>query len=96
MLTIDSMKHAVERLADKYGVAKVDLFGSYATEQATEHSDADFLVEFVAETPSIFKVMGFREELQLALNRDVDVVTLPLERPDRINIGNVVAIYERA
>ena len=96
MLTINEMREAIATLAEKYGVAKVDLFGSYANGTANENSDADFLVKFNAETPSIFKVMGFKAELITALNRNVDVITLPLDRPDKINIDKVVAIYERA
>ena len=96
MLTIDGIKQSVAALADKYDVAKVDLFGSCAAETASENSDADFLVEFMAETPSIFKVMGFKEELGMALNCPVDVVTMPLERPDMISIDKMVMIYERA
>ena len=96
MLTIDNMKQAVATLAPKYDVTKVELFGSRANGLATEKSDADFLVEFHAESPSIFKVMGFREELKNALCCSVDIVTLPIPRADKLNIGEVVAIYERS
>jgi hypothetical protein len=96
MLTIDNIKQAVLILAPKYDVSKVELFGSYANGVATENSDADFLVRFSAETPSIFKVLGFKAELTKALNHPVDVVTLPLKKPDKLKIDKVVSIYERA
>ena len=95
MLTIDVIRQAVAPLADKYNVARVDVFGSYADGNATEQSDADFLVTFQAKVPSIFKVMGFKEELQNRLNHPVDVVTLPLSRPGKLHIGKVVTVYER-
>jgi len=95
-LTIEIIKNTVFPLAEKYNVAKVDLFGSYANGNATEKSDIDFLVKFKAEIPSIFKVMGFREELETGLNNPVDVVTLPLSKPEKLNIEKVVNIYERA
>ncbi|MCL2701016.1 MAG: nucleotidyltransferase domain-containing protein [Phycisphaerae bacterium] len=95
MLTMDIIRQAVMPLADKYHIAKVDLFGSYADGNATETSDADFLVTFRAKVPSIFKVMGFKEELQNRLNHPVDVVTLPLTRPGKLHIGKVVTVYER-
>ncbi|MCL2086112.1 MAG: nucleotidyltransferase domain-containing protein [Oscillospiraceae bacterium] len=95
MLTIDVISRAVVPLAEKYNILKVDLFGSYATGNATERSDADFLVTFSATTPSIFKVMGFREELSRSLNYPVDVVTLPMPRRDKLNIDKVVNVYER-
>ena len=72
------------------------MFGSYALGNATEKSDADFLVVFGAKTPSIFKVMGFKEELENRLNTSVDVVTLPLARQDKLSIDKVVNVYERA
>ena len=92
MLTIEEIKQAVNDLAMRYDVAKVDLFGSYANGTATEMSDADFLVTFNVEVPSIFRVMGFQEELKNALNRPVDVVTIP----HTLNIDKVVSIYDRA
>ena len=96
MLTIDAIKQAVIPLAEKYNVAKIDLFGSYADGNATEKSDADFLVAFNAKIPSIFKVMGFKEELENSLRNPVDVVTLPLARPEKLTFGKVIHIYERA
>jgi len=96
MLTMDIIRQAVMPLADKYDLAKVDLFGSYADGNATEKFDADFLVTFRVKVPSIFKVMGFRQELQDRLNHPVDVVTLPLARPGKLRIGKVVTIYERS
>ena len=96
MLTVDFIKQAVIPLAVKYNISKIDLFGSYAKGSATEKSDADFLVEFNSKSPSIFKVMGFKEELQSSLKYPVDVITLPLVRPEKLNVDNVVNIYERA
>jgi len=96
MLTTDIIRKAVIPLAEKYSIAKVDLFGSYANGSATEKSDVDFLVAFNAKVPSIFKVMGFKEELEKSLSYPVDVVTLPVTRKDKLDIGAVVNIYERA
>jgi len=96
MLTVEKIKHEVSALAPKYNVIKVDLFGSYASGLATEASDADFMVLFDTETPSIFKVMGLKAELGLALGHDVDIVTLPMANSQKMDIGDVMAIYERA
>ena len=95
MLTIENIKRAVAPLAKKYDIVKVDLFGSYAIGNATEKSDVDFLVLFNKKIPSIFNVMGFKAELEHNLKYSVDVVTLPLTRPDMINIDKVVSVYER-
>jgi predicted nucleotidyltransferase len=96
VLTIEFIRQTVIPLAEKYNIRRIDLFGSYANGQASEESDADFLVTFIAEIPSIFKVMGFKQELADRLNHTVDVVTLPPARPDKLNIDKAVCIYERA
>ena len=96
MLTIECIRQTVIPLAEKYDIDKIDIFGSYANGKASERSDVDFLVTFAAKTPSIFKVMGFQQELEDTLNHPVDVVTLPAVRPDRLNIDKVISIYERA
>jgi predicted nucleotidyltransferase len=95
MLTINDIKQAVIPLAEKYNISKIDLFGSYADGNLTEQLGADFLVEFNVKVPSIFKVMGFKEELKNHLNHPVDVMTLPIARPDMLRINKVVNIYER-
>ena len=95
MLTLDNIKQAVAPLAEKYDILKVELFGSYANGEATEASDADFLVTFRAAIPSIFKVMGFKEELENSLCYSVDVVTLPITKT-KLNIDKVINVYEHA
>ena len=95
MLTMDLIKQTVKPLAEKYNLRKVDLFGSYANGNATEKSDADFLVEFNISVPSIFKVMGLKEELSKELNYPVDVIALPAPNIEMLNIGKVINIYDR-
>jgi predicted nucleotidyltransferase len=87
MLSKEDIREKVTPIAEKYNVARVDIFGSYANGNATYKSDIDFLVEFAIPVPSIFKVMGFREELRRSLGVEVDVVTLPLANPQYITIG---------
>ena len=95
MLTLSQIRQAVIPLAEKYRLIKVDLFGSYANGRATEASDADFLVEFHDGTPSIFDVMGLREELTSALRRPVDVLVAPMPaRNDGFALGEMVTLYE--
>ena len=95
MLTIKFIKETVAPLAEKYKIEKIDLFGSYASNKMTEKSDVDFLVKFEEDIPSIFAVMGLREELKNNLDIAVDVVTLPLTQPEYLNIDRTVNIYER-
>jgi len=95
MLTLSQIKSEVGALAEKYKLLKVDLFGSYATGHATEKSDADFLVEFNMPIPSIFLVMGFKEELAERLQHPVDVVTYPIVKPEMLKVVKVMTVYER-
>lgn len=43
--TVDEIKERVAPIADKYHLAAVYLFGSYARREATENSDVDLLVD---------------------------------------------------
>jgi predicted nucleotidyltransferase len=86
MLSIEEIKKRAIPVAGKYNVSHLEVFGSYANGTASSDSDVDFLVEFSEKVPSIFSVMGFREELNKALGVSVDVVTLPLQRPDMLFI----------
>ncbi|GHV26609.1 hypothetical protein FACS18948_2630 [Clostridia bacterium] len=86
MLTMDIIRRQALPLAVKYKVKRLEVFGSYADGTSTESSDVDFLAEFAVPVPSIFAVMGFREELSMRLNKPVDVVTLPISHPERLLI----------
>jgi hypothetical protein len=95
LIAIDSIKTEIESLVDKYKISSIDLFGSYVNGNATEKSDIDILVKFDAPIPSIFAVMGFKEELERKLKIPVDVVTLPLSRPDKLHIKKKLRLYEK-
>jgi len=86
MLKIEEIRTKALPVAKKYNVTHLEIFGSYANGAANQNSDVDFLVEFSVPIPSIFKVMGFREELERSLGVKVDVVTLPLTNPKRLFI----------
>ena len=95
MLTLEFIRQKIVPLAEKYQISKIDLFGSYANGNMTEKSDIDFLVKFEEDIPSIFTVMGFQEALKKQLDISVDVVTLPLTRPEYLKIERTVNVYER-
>ena len=95
MITIDTIRAEIDPLTKKYDISWIDLFGSYANGNATKKSDVDFLVKFAAPVPSIFTVMGFKEELSRRLRIPVDVVTFPLTRPDKLIIQKKIRIYEK-
>ena len=61
-----------ERFAEKYGVTKLGLFGSFARNEATEESDVDICVE-VAE-PTYDVMFYLWEEISEKTERPVDIV----------------------
>ena len=48
MITTSALEEIVQRIRDRFDPQKIILFGSYARDEATEHSDVDLLV--VADT----------------------------------------------
>jgi predicted nucleotidyltransferase len=62
-----------ERFAEKYGVTKLGLFGSFARNEATDASDVDVCVEM---PPDFFSVEAVREELESSFRRSVDIIRL--------------------
>ena len=92
MLTLEAIRDIAKPIADKYNIVSLEIFGSYADGTADENSDVDFLIQFAVPVPSIFKVMGFREELARSLGLPVDVVTLPLVRSDKLRVSRTEKI----
>jgi predicted nucleotidyltransferase len=63
-----------ERFAEKYGVTKLGLFGSFARNEATEESDVDVCVEMTEVTYDI--MFDLREEIVEKTSRPVDLIRL--------------------
>jgi predicted nucleotidyltransferase len=61
-----------ERFAEKYGVTKLGLFGSFARNEATEESDVDVCVELDEVTFDI--MLDLREEIMEKTSRPVDLI----------------------
>ncbi|MDO9087330.1 MAG: nucleotidyltransferase domain-containing protein [Anaerolineaceae bacterium] len=83
-------KPQLKRLARKYGIKKLYVFGSIARGESQIQSDVDFLVEMEAES-SLFGVGGFGYEAQQLLGIQVDVVpksVLP-QTKDRDFVSNI-------
>ena len=77
---IEVLREHRETLAERFGVTRLALFGSFARDQATESSDVDILVGFdgPATSKSYFGVQFYLEDL---LGRRVDLVTTKALRP---------------
>ena len=61
-----------DRFAEKYGVTKIGLFGSFARNEATEESDVDVCFETACSAP--FVATHLKEEFEAIFQRSVDVL----------------------
>lgn len=93
-MNITDIKEVVGQVASEYPVLSIDLFGSYANEEATNDSDVDLLVYFDEKVASLFDVSGLKLDIQDRLKTKVDVVPGPLKENSYITIKKKVRIYE--
>jgi predicted nucleotidyltransferase len=67
-------------LVQKYFLKDIGIFGSYVNNTQTATSDLDVLVDF-EEVPSLFDVVGLRDELSDLLDTNVDLVMKSTLKP---------------
>jgi hypothetical protein len=60
-------------LANEYAVKRIGLFGSYASDNPTDTSDIDLVIEFAS--PIGFKFMELNDYLEQLLGKKVDILT---------------------
>jgi uncharacterized protein len=74
---LDSHLAEIADLCRRYGVARLELFGSAASGAFDpQRSDLDFLVEFDADASGLFdRYFGLKESLEALCRRPVDLVT---------------------
>ena len=72
--TIVELKRRIIPVAQRYGVERVYLFGSYARGDVTPGSDIDLRIDSGA-IKGYFKLAGFYRELEEALSLPVDALT---------------------
>ena len=75
-----TLSYVLPDLLERYKLSEVGIFGSYVKNRQTEESDVDILVDF-EEPPSLFELVGLKNELSDALNMDVDVVMKSALKP---------------
>lgn len=95
MPSVNQIKQIVTPIAQKYGLKRMYLFGSYAKGTANESSDVDLLIEKGLPL-SLLKMSGLRQEAIEALGRDVDIVSVTgIDEAFRNEIkGTEVLLYE--
>lgn len=82
----EQIREHILELKDRYQVASLGIFGSFARGEASESSDVDILVEF-SETVDLFHFIRLQYYLAEILGRKVDLVTPDALKPlikDRI------------
>ena len=100
VLTIEQIKKTVTHVAHDFNAAstdekiqKISLFGSYASQQATEESDVDLLVEFNSAFVSFISFGRLLSQLENALKVPIDVVPSPLPSNSIVLIEATVPLY---
>jgi predicted nucleotidyltransferase len=83
-------REEILRIARKHGVARVQVFGSFARGEADESSDLDLLIEVEGPTPPWFPG-GLVADLEALLGRRVDVI-----EPDALQGDTRVRILQEA
>ncbi len=73
----------LERIARRYGVAKIRVFGSVARGEATAASDIDLLVSFHEGRHPGWLVFDLQRDLEELLGRRVDLSTEAMWREGR-------------
>ena len=73
--SLDEIRTIVIPIARQHGVAALYLFGSYARGEATAESDIDFLMDG-GEIRSLYQWAAFRLDLEEALSKSVDLLTV--------------------
>ena len=93
--TIDEIKRISVPVAQKFGVKKLALFGSYARGEQKVNSDIDFLIE-KGTIRDLFWFGGFINALEDNLGVRVDVLTYDSLRDSLIAeaVEDEVVLYE--
>ncbi|MGE4272427.1 MAG: nucleotidyltransferase family protein [Desulfitobacterium sp.] len=71
--TVDEIKAIVSDVAERYGVERVVLFGSYARGEANPSSDIDLRID-KGKIRGLFELSGFKLDLEERLDISVDVM----------------------
>jgi predicted nucleotidyltransferase len=79
-MSIQEIKRKTEAVLRKHGVRRAAVFGSAARGELRPESDVDILVD-MQDDASLLDVIELKQELQEALQRDVDIVEYDTIKP---------------
>lgn len=92
---LDEISRISIPIAEKYGVAKLYIFGSYARKEATENSDIDLLID-KGEVRNLLDYFAFVSDLEDSFGKHVDVVTVTCNDKEFVEkvMEEAILIYE--
>jgi hypothetical protein len=93
-MDLSVIKQSIGKIAKKYPVLSIDLFGSYVTGTQTSDSDLDLLVNFDEKKANLFDLSNLKFDIQDELHIAVDIVTGPIKSDSYLIINKKVRIYE--
>ena len=93
ILTTEYIRQTIEKIAPKYNLKKVTLFGSRARGNFREDSDIDLIVEFETKAVSLFTLTGLMNDLEEIFGVKVDVIHGPKKADWIIEIDKEIEIY---
>jgi len=103
VLSADAIRLMILPVAQKYGITKATLFGSYARGEATEGSDIDILIE-CDSIRNMKDYLALEEGLRSAIGKKVDLVMADALRSENTRAArrliehikkDQVIVYER-
>ena len=75
--SIEEIAARVTPIAEAYGLRSIYIFGSYARNEATEHSDIDLLIDTTGTNlRSLLSLGQLYCDLEAALHKKIDLITL--------------------
>ena len=75
MLDIEKYKYEIEQLCRKYGIKRLELFGSAVSDDFNTSSDVDCLIDFVEDGGNYFnRYFDFKDDIEMLFGRQVDLV----------------------
>ena len=95
VFSLDEICEVCVPIAEKYGVDKVYIFGSYARKEATDASDIDLLID-KGDIRNLLDYFAFVSDLEESFGKHVDVVTITCNDKEFVYkvIKEAILIYE--
>ena len=93
---IDEIKEIAVPIAQKYGIKRLSLFGSYARGDAKEDSDLDFIID-KGELRGLIQYNSLVRNFEEKFNCHVDLITTGVSDKEFLNtiLKDEVLLYER-